>query len=255
MVYRHLLDNPEDVTKFYHFIKSNLLFPAISDIVFLELSPKSKHREELNTLLPGINSILLKKSNQIIEEEVNNYPNGIDTSIIDENGYLIALLFKKEIEKKLASSQTRKDWKTFRSFSSQMESKLTSVMKGYPTSSSGKYSRDQAYDFSKLIVMKWLSGEHPRFILPHLKKKNEFKPEGIQSIQLFANYVFYKYYNGRRTPKKLSEFGDLFHLFYLPFCKQAVLERDMCSILLNIQKEENLLQGVTIHNIDFFKTL
>ena len=77
----------------------------------------------------------------------------------------------------------------------------------------------------------------------------------FKGIQLFAFYVFYKYYNGQRDPKKISDFGDLFHLFYIPYCKMAILDRDQCSFLRSIQKDYNIMKNIRIENKDFFNSL
>ena len=48
------------------------------------------------------------------------------------------------------------------------------------------------------------------------------------------------------------DFGNLFHLFYFPYCKLIILERHMCSILNQIKSHCKVLDGVEVRNVDFF---
>ena len=81
------------------------------------------------------------------------------------------------------------------------------------------------------------------------------KDEVFRSIQLFAYFVYYQYYLDNRVPKEISDFGDLFHLFYIPYCKMVIIERDMCNILNKIKSHGQILSNVNVRNIDFFKEL
>ena len=52
---------------------------------------------------------------------------------------------------------------------------------------------------------------------------------------------------------KASDFGDMFDLYDIPYCKLAIMERNMCGILKQIQKNHQILNGVAIVNKDFLK--
>ena len=254
-VYRFLINNKNFVPKMIEYLKTNVLFPAVSDIIFMELYPHSEYHEKLNTLLPILNSVVVRDSEYILNEEIKSYPKTFNESITNPNAFLISLLFSNNLKEKLTSLYL--EWKDFRNYAKQMERKLYEVMYNYPKGKNGKYSKEQAEDFTKEIIKQWLSQTHPKFIASTFTSDSfhDIKTEVFKTLQLFAFYIFYKYYIGKRKPKKLSEFGDLFHLFYIPYSKIAVLERDQCSVLRKIQNDYKICKNVKIKNIDFIQSL
>ena len=163
-VYRFLMDNTEYTSKLFNYLKTNILFPAVSDILLIEFSPKQQYIESINYLLCFLNSILLKNSDEILNKEVEKYPNEYTKTIIVPNGYLLADLFNLNTKKKLSSSQVRIEWENFRSDSRKMKSKLERVYNNYPVGNGGKYEKEQAEGFAKMITIQWLCQAHPDFI-------------------------------------------------------------------------------------------
>jgi len=100
--------------------------------------------------------------------------------------------------------------------------------------------------------MQWLTASHPAFMKKLNDKGVVLKAEAFPSIQLYAYYVYYRCYLDNRKPKGLSELKDLFHLFYFPYCKLLILERDMCEILNKIKSHCKVLSDVEVRNINFF---
>lgn len=90
-------------------------------------------------------------------------------------------------------------------------------------------------------MIQWLVEGHRDFLLGFQNNIENFNSKVFLSVRLFAYVIFYKYYLGQREPKKLSDFGDLFHLFYLPYCELAVVERDLCNILNQIKSNDDIL--------------
>lgn len=256
-VYRFLIDNKKYIPKMLEYLKTNVLFPAISDIIFAELNPHSEYHETLNALLPILNSVVVRNMEYILNEEVKDYPNVFDESIMYPNSFLSSQLFSSTIMEKLSSEYLTNDWKNFRGYAKQMERKLQDTMYNYPKGKNGKYSKEQAEDFTKLISIQWLSQTHPKFIMSKFTSDsfNDFKNEVFKTLQLFGFYIFYKYYIGKRKLKKISDFGDLVHLYYIPYSEIAILERDQCSILRKIQNDYKVCKNIKIKNIDFIKSL
>jgi len=129
---------------------------------------------------------------------------------------------------------------------------MDSVKSNFPPSTLGRYTKEQADFFVWMVTMQWLRGSHHAF----MKKLNAdgvlLRAKAFLSIQLYAYYVYYKYYLGNKTPREVSEFGDLFHLFYFPYCNLIVVERDMCNVLNGIKSNCKVLDGVEVKNVDFF---
>ena len=129
---------------------------------------------------------------------------------------------------------------------------LESVESNFPTSNLGKYNREQAEIFAWMLAAQWLRGSHPEFMKKLNDKRRLLKAKLFPSIRLFAYYVYHKCYLGNKQPKALSDFGDLFNLFYFPYCKLVILERDMFRILNQIKSYCKVLDDVEVRNIDFF---
>jgi hypothetical protein len=50
-----------------------------------------------------------------------------------------------------------------------------------------------------------------------------------------------------------SDWGDLFHLYAIPYCELAIIERDMSNVLNHVKSNHKTLNNVTITNVDFFR--
>ena len=133
----------------------------------------------------------------------------------------------------------------------QMSARHAQLKQNFPPSKSGKYVRGQSDQFADIQVMQWLVYDHRDFLEKMQADISQFHPEVFLSIRLYAYVLFYKYYLGKRELKKLSDFGDLGHLFYIPYCELAVMERDLCNILKQIKQNHDVLSNTIVKNIDF----
>ena len=136
-------------------------------------------------------------------------------------------------------------------YTKTMKQHLESVKSNFPSSALSKYNKGQAGMFAWLTTLHWLRKNQPEFIKKVIDNKHPLKAEVFPSIQLFAYYIYYRYYLDNRQPRELSDFDDLFHLFYFPYCKIIILERSMCNILNKIKSHSKMLDGVKVTNIDF----
>lgn len=240
---------------FANFLLSNDLCIAISDAHFAELYDFKYSYEELARFLLLIPSAMIKTRDKIIEEEIKSHPNKRTKSLraIPIN----QLILEEDGHNKLMNYFS--SYKLGRARKEQLQSakKMLGVHKklkpNFPPSSSGKYTKNQANDFADIITIQWLGVDHKKFLKPFIKNIKNFKPEIFLSIRIFAYTIFYKYYLQNREPNKLSDFGDLFHVFYIPYCKIAIMERDLCNVLNQIKQNSDILNDVKIENIDFFK--
>lgn len=142
-----------------------------------------------------------------------------------------------------------------REFSRQMETQHNRLKSNFPPSRSGKYIASQADEFAQSQVLQWLVYDHSEFLESFRTDVSGLNFNVFYSVRLFAYVIFYKYYLGQRQPKRLSDFGDLFHLFSIPYCKAAVFERDLCNVLNQIKNKQEILENTKIYNIDFIHTI
>jgi len=244
------VEHPEWYRPLFNFLFKNNLYIAFSEALLIELSQATRKHDEINTFLTILPSAKIKSFETVIEEEAKSYPKmRTDTLLLSPTNLEFG---KQTISSWLFSDEIKEARRMQLLYAENMKQYLESVKSNFPPSTQGKYNERQAEMFTWLITMQWLRRKHPDFMKKLIDNKNLLKAEVFPSIQLFAYYVYYRGYLGNRQPKKLSDFGDLFHLFYFPYCKLIILERDMCSILNRIKLHSKMLDGVEVTNIDYF---
>lgn len=65
---------------------------------------------------------------------------------------------------------------------------------------------------------------------------------------LKATYTYYKYIFNSREPDS-SDAGDLQQVFYFPYCKYIVIEKEMAGILSMIKKDQGLLKKLKLNQL------
>jgi hypothetical protein len=114
--------------------------------------------------------------------------------------------------------------------------------------------RSQAPFFAWVHAVQWLADTHPSFLTQFRPDASTLRADTFASIRLFALVLFYKYYLGGREPSRASDFGDLAHLFAIPYCSCAIMERDLANTLQQIKRHDDVLAATEIYDIDFFNS-
>lgn len=223
---------------------------AVSGADVIELSETRHLHEDLNTLLTAIPSVLIKPHDKILDEEVRSYPNRrTDTLVL----YRLNELLGKQAFAQFLSSPELDAARGQLPSAEQMRQILDALKPNFPPSKSGKYAREQAEEFAWGITVQWLTKTHRSWLRRFKDKGSVLKADVFLSVQLFGYALFYKYYLQGRQPKKRSNFVDMMHLATLPYCKLAILEKDMSNILNQIKSHHKVLDGVVVKDVDFFK--
>jgi hypothetical protein len=251
----HLAKNKQLWAKLFGFLTQNHLTLGIGGAQVAELSDARNLHQALAEMFVALPSAILKNWDTVLDEEVIAHPQQRTESLFYYP--LNALLFEQNglqaLQDFLSSSQlsdARKD----QLFHAQKFAKHHSELKdNFPKSKTGKYSREQADEFAWIMVMQWLGNTHRNFLEGFQNEIGNFHPEVFLSIRLFAHIIFYKYYLGQREPTKISDFGDLAHLFVLPYCELAIMERDLCNVLNQIKRNQDTLKSTIVRDIDFFE--
>lgn len=251
----HFAKNDDLWSGFFSYLGENDLTIGLGGGQVSELSDAKRLHETLFMLFMDTPTGIIKNWDEIIAEEVHAHPKQrIDTLLMYA---LNAILLKENGPQRFLEFLSSKELKRARrdqlSHAKRMQKRHDSLKRNFPPSKSGKYTREQADKFSKRLVFQWLSYNHKDFLDECEKQPSTMYQDVFLSIRLFGYVIFYKYYLGQREPKKLSDFGDLFHLFPLPYCELVVMERDLCNILNQIKRNHNILNSTIIHNIDFLK--
>jgi hypothetical protein len=122
----------------------------------------------------------------------------------------------------------------------------------FPPNKDGKNKPKQASKYAQLITKQWLNNSNMGF--RNLYRKYGNRIDHFRAIEIYAYFVFYKYYIAGHEAKK-SDFGDLFHLFYLPFIQLSIIDRGMVEILKQIQRNNDILDGCNFNSFTYLRNL
>lgn len=251
-VFAELVKKQNLIRPFFDFIVQNDLCIAVSQALWIELSPKKETYQIINTILTLLPSAVIKKQDELLDKEVKSHPNMYNATLLKSP--LNQLMGTQFIQKKLSSFRTTIARREMLQYSSLMNQKLDQLKPNFPPLKSGKYSLNSAELFAEQIVFRWISTEYPLFVNQFKENMSAFNSDVFKSLKIFAYYVYYKYYNQNKTVSK-SDFADLFHLYCMPYCHFAIVERDMCHILNQIKSRNRILNGVIVKNMEFFNEI
>lgn len=241
--------------KLFDFLKVNDLTIGIGAGQISELSAASRLHSNLGSFLLSVPTGIIKNWNEILAEEVKAHPKHRPNSLLmfplnkiflEKNGF-------EKLVRFLSSEPLRKARDDQLRHAKQMPMHHCMLKKNFPPKSSGSYTKKQADEFSEGQVLQWIAINHGDFLKQFQNNICGLNTEVFLSIRLFGYVIFYKYYMGKREPKKLSDLGDLFHLFPIPYCNIAVMERDLCETLNQIKRNHTILESTDIYNIEFLR--
>lgn len=253
----HLAKNEHLWPKLFEYFTENGLTMGVGGAQIAELSDAKKIHERLTDLFLSVPTGIIKNWDEIIKEEISAYPNDRSESLLTYP--LNAIIYENSGRQKLfyflSSNSLVEARKDQLHLAKQMPGRHTDLKKNFPPPKTGKYIREQADKFSDLQVIQWLTQYHKDFIIDRMRQQEKFNTKVFLSVRLFGYVIFYKYYLGQREPKRQSDFGDLFHLFQIPYCEIVVMERDLCNLLNQIKLNHPILESKEILNIEFLKRL
>lgn len=249
----HLAKNKQLWSKLDEFLVQHGLILGVGAAQFMELSAAPGLHQALAELLITVPSGLLKQENTIVDEEVKAHPQGRAETLFHSFTYNKSPQELWEDLPGLLSSSKMSEMREFQlRYARLMPVQLAQLKDNFPQPRTGNYTRKQLNQFVWVITVQWLHSFYHDFMTSFSDNPASFHPEVFLSIQLFALVIFYKYYLGRRHPKTVSDFGDLYHLFLIPYCSLVITERDLCSILNQIKRNHNMPTTTVVHNINFF---
>jgi hypothetical protein len=223
---------------------------AVSGPLAAELSSAPGLHGPVNDLLTSVPSALIKTADLILDEEVQAHPQRRSETLMQFS--LNQLYGTQDFARYLSSpelAEAREGQHVGRQVWTQ---RLEDQKSNFPPSKTGKHKSDQADLFAWCLTIQQLAGSHPEFMQRFKNDVANFKAEVFPSAQIMGYALFYKYYLAGLTPKD-SDFGDMFHLHAMPYCKLVVVERNMCEVLKQIKRNHKALDGVVLKNLKFLK--
>lgn len=230
------------------FLDANDLCLAIGEGQFAELNSDDRLHQPLNDLLTAVPSAIIKTHQIILDEEVNAHLGKRTDTLLQ---YPLNTLFgTNDLSNYLSSPELTEVRREQKQNSQTWMQRLIALQSNFPPDKNGKYTRAQAKDFAWIMTIQELRAEYLNFLKQFQEDVSPFNAETFLSVQIKAYAIFYKYYLTGREPQP-TDFGDLFHLHAMPYCKLVVVERNMCEILNQVKRNSNVLNGVIVKNIRF----
>ena len=206
-------------------------------------------------MLVSLPSAVIKQWDVVLAEQVMAHPKTRSEGLLLYP--LNALLFESggpvQIQDFLDSEDLREARRAQREAAARLPGRHAELKDNFPPGPGGAYVKDQGPLFASLLTMQWLAGSYLEFLQQFQDNIQGFHEETIKSVRLYALVLYYKYYLQNREPKKPSDFGDLFHLYALPYCALAVVERDLANVLSQIKRNDAVLDATEIRDIDFVR--
>ena len=220
-----------------------------------ELNAADRLHDSLGVLFTHLPAAIIKQWDVVLLEEVRAHPAnrtdslllyGLNAMLLEEDGpeKLIRFLSSPEL---ISASATQ------RRTAQQMLPTYRHLKANFPPKPNGKYAVFQAKEFANYITLQSLGADHTQFLELFRGNALNLDLQVFKSLRLPAMVTFYKYYLGGREPKKLSDFGDQAHLYALPYCVAAVVERDLANVLRQIKRHQPELSATEIYDIDWVK--
>lgn len=251
-VLSELAKNPSLTAPLRKFLNSQGLVLGLGEAQVAELSDASRLHLDLVNVLNNLPLGLLKGFEQIISEEVASHPNSRTQPPFSVR--LPSGVTTQELLGTIFSSQKLRESRAIqRQFAERMPERIVQGRADYPPKQRTGYTKAEADIYSLIITMQWLKQLHPSFLLRYQRNASDLKTEVFLSTRLFAYVTFYKYYLNQRDVKRLSDFGDMAHLFPMPYCRLVVTERDLCNILNQIKGNTDILENTEIHNLRYLR--
>jgi hypothetical protein len=237
-----------------HLIREDLTVAVSSQVA--ELSDVSRLHGALSSMLMSLPSAVIKQWDVVLAEEVMAHPETRTESLLlyPLNAVLLEAGGPAQIQEFLDSKNVRDARRGQREAAARLPGRHAELKDNFPPGPGGAYLKNQAAFFASLLTMQWLAGTHLSFLQQFRDNIEGFREQAIKSVRVYALVLYYKYYLGNRVPKNPSDFGDLFHLYALPYCALAVVERDLANVLAQIKRNDTVLDATEIRDIDFIRS-
>lgn len=254
-VLSEIAKRPETWQRLKDYLIGQDLTLAISAGQVAELSSANRLHERLVQVLTSVPSAIIKEWNVVLTEEVGSHPNNRSASLLLKplNAMLLEEGGPAKLIRFLSSPELKRESDRQRATAAQMLPTYQALRSNFPPKSDGKYCPSDGKEYADCVTLQSLDANHRSFLEGFRNDVGKLRLEVFKSLRLQGLVVFYKYYLGGRLPKKLSDFGDQSHLYAIPYCVAAVVERDLANVLRQIKRHHSVLAETEIFDIDWLE--
>ena len=232
-----------------HLLEHDLTLAVGSQVA--ELSDASRLHESVGRLLTTLPSALIKPWDEVLAEEVSAHPDARSATLLmyPLNALLVEEKGPEKLREFLSSSGLADARAGQRTAAKGLPERHATLQPNFPPRSAGKYTKEQADEFAWMQALQWLAPKHRAFLEQFRTDVGQFNATTFKSVRLYSFVVYYKYYLGSRQPRRASDFGDLAHLYAIPYCRAAIMEKDLANTLDQIKRHDAVLEATDIYDI------
>lgn len=224
-------------------------------VQLLELKKLPRYYQGFLQLLSIVPANIFNWWKNILKYEVKYYPKSLIVNPV--LGYIIGEMIQTPLERFslreiLESNELSLLWDYFE----ELKDKYMPVLSWLPsTSPKSGANHDLDFDLHNFgYVLGELGDVDDNFVPSFKGKYSELKPEIFRGSYLRAAYTYYRYIRVGMTPER-SDLGDIHQVFYMPYCKTAIVEKSMAGFLHQLRNDKGLLDHVDIKSIRFIREL
>lgn len=252
-ILRFLVETKDKWKRLEEYLIVQKLILVISWVNIVEMVKLPKYHRDLSQLLLQVPTAILKMRQDIIRKEILEYPNKVNNIINypllrfmldsrDKVGQLQKILGAEDVE--------------------AMFSVLGELKLDYPPKMDWLKNTKPKEDFIdtdfELHNYGWVVDdvrqENEEFVREFRDQPSHFRASHFRGSMLAAAYNYYKYILKTYEPGP-TDVADLHQIYYFPYCKHIVIEKEMAGLLSQIKRERGLLAETKIDSIRFARTL
>ncbi len=247
-------DDPSLANRFRAFIESKNLTLSLSDVNLAEISDATRKHEKIADFICSGPTALIKNQEMLLAEEVENYPNSFDHNPL--LGWTSELPNERQqLLEKLVSEDMSNSRNEMKRNAIKMRKVINERKNNFPPRANGKYTKEQAVQFSEQKVLEQLCSRAPNFIQRFKDDLASLDISYFRSLRVIPFLSFFRYYLSGRVPNDGSDLGDMFHPAYFPYSRFAVLENDLAENMRQIKTVENSVSTLEIKTVAFLRDL
>lgn len=223
-------ENIEFREKVPRLAKAENLILCFSEITSMEFSQATRKFDQLIDLICEVPTGLIMPGVSIRKKEAAQYP------AVWQPEHIVTAIFQLELLRgndpiallKKMMHDMNEARPIHQSYLDKFKAKIIEGKVNFPKKN-GKFVSSQDKEFGAIIIRNWLEKDY-NVNIP-IETKIDPNSGLFKAFWLHSLYIFYKYYLQNRDIALDSEWGDLFHLDFLPYCDYALMENDLQEIV------------------------
>ena len=204
--------------------------------------------DELFKYIPFIPFLILKNFNQLLEEEINNYPNKINIDPVcfsfkafQKGDYYIQaknIFYTEPIKSRLKEENDIE-------LKNDILKSVLGWINGYPKPNNG-YKKKDIDLWVELVLYKKLIEVNKTFIENNIDKLDH---NYFLSWKMIAYLTFYKFYLNNKKPV-VSDLGDILMSANFPYMDAIIVEKNIKELVRQIQIKHNFVEHLELLDIN-----